>query len=124
MLNTVATTFNEGVAPCHSRRRHNDGDLTVRLRTQDMYGNGVPVHRVAARELAREDTEEREYYSSARLQEQQWRGLHVKRAPGQVDEYLGARATPMPPDRHFVHRRVWVQGSLPGRRSLRTHMIA
>jgi hypothetical protein len=71
-----------------------------------MYGDGVPVHRVAARELAREDTEEREYYSSARWQERQRRGLHVKRAPGRVDVYMGARATQTPPDRHFVHKKV------------------
>jgi hypothetical protein len=46
-----------------------DGHLTVWPRTQTMHGNRVPVYRVAEREFARENTEERKHHSSARVQE-------------------------------------------------------
>jgi hypothetical protein len=89
-----------------------------------MHGNRVPVYRVAVRELAREDTEEREHHSSARLQERQRGGAHVKGAPERVDVGWRARSTPTPPGRDVFRSRVRGQGCLPGGRSLRAQMIA
>jgi hypothetical protein len=69
VLNTAPTTLNQRVTPSGARRRHSDGDRTVRPQTQSMHGNRVPVHGVAVSELAGEDTEEGERNSSARVQE-------------------------------------------------------
>jgi hypothetical protein len=78
---------------------------------------------MAVREVAREDTEKREYHSSTRVQE--WRrGAHIKGALQRVDVGRWARATPTPPGRYVVRSRVQGQGSLPGRGSQRAHMIA
>jgi hypothetical protein len=42
-----------------------------------MDGNRVPVYRVAVGEFVREDTEEREHNSIARVQERQREGEHM-----------------------------------------------
>jgi hypothetical protein len=73
VLDTAPTTFNQRVTPSRAMRKHSEGDLTVRPRTQAMHGNGVPVHRVAVRVLAREHLEERDNHGSARAQPQQER---------------------------------------------------
>jgi hypothetical protein len=89
-----------------------------------MHGNRVSVDRVAEREIAREGTEEMEHHSSARVQEWQRAGAHVKAAPERVDVGWRARSTPTPPGRNVFRIRVWGQGCLPGRRSVRVQMIA
>jgi hypothetical protein len=96
MLNAAPTTLRQSITPSRSRRRHGDGDLVVRPRTQTMQGNGIPVHRVAAREPSRKDTEERERHSRARVQERPWRRAHGEGAPERVDVCGGPRATPAP----------------------------
>jgi hypothetical protein len=85
VLNTAPPTFNQRVAPSRARRGYGDGDLTVRSWTQPMQRNGVPVQRVAVRELAGEDTEEREHNSSAVVQKRQERGVHVKGVLDRID---------------------------------------
>jgi hypothetical protein len=65
-----------------------------------MHGNRVPVHKMAVRQLAREDTEERDHHSSARVQERQETGAHVKGAQDRIDADGGARATLTPPGRN------------------------
>jgi hypothetical protein len=119
-----AAKVNQRVTPSCSRRGHGDGHLTVGPRTQTMHGNRIPVHRVAEREFAGEDTEERDHHSSARVQERQRWGAQVKGAPQRVDVRWQARSTPTPPGRDVVRSRVRGQGSLPGKRCLRAQMIA
>jgi hypothetical protein len=122
VLNTAPTAFNQRVPPSRARWGHGDGHLKVLLRTQTMHGNRVPVYRVTVREFAREDTEEREHHSSARVQERQREGAHVNGAPERVDVGWRARSTP-PLGRDVYRSRIRGQGCLPGRRSLRTQMI-
>jgi hypothetical protein len=85
---------------------------------------GTESHRVAEREFAGEDTEERERHSSARVQERQRWGAQVKGAPQRVDVGWRARSTPTPPGRDVFRSRVRDQGSLPDKRCLRSQMIA
>jgi hypothetical protein len=75
VLNTAPTTLKQRVTRSRARRGHGDGHLTIGPWTQTMHGNRVPFHRVAVGEFAREQTEEREQHSSARMQE-----LHPGRA--------------------------------------------
>jgi hypothetical protein len=124
VLNTAPTTFNQRVTYSRARRAHGDGHLTVWPRTQTMHGNRVPVYRVAVGGFAREDTQEREYHGSARVQQRQRGGAHVNGAPETVDVGWRARSTPTPPGRNVDRSRVRGQGSLPVRRSLRAQMIA
>jgi hypothetical protein len=88
-----------------------------------MHWNRVLVDRVAVREFAREDAEEREHHSSARVQERRRGGVHVKGSPERVYVSGRARPTPTPPGRDVFRSRVRSQGWLPGRKSLRAHMI-
>jgi hypothetical protein len=123
VLNAAPTTFNQRVTPSRSRWGDGNGHLAVWSRTQTMHGNRVPVHRVAVGEFAGEDAEEREHHSSARVQERQWRGAHVKGVPERVDVSRRARSTPTTPSRNVFCSRVWGQRSLPRRRSLRAQVI-
>jgi hypothetical protein len=123
VLNTAPTALNQRVSPSRARQGQGDGHLTVRPRTQTMHENRVPVDRVAEKEFAREDTEEREHHSSARVQERQRGGAHVKGAPERVDVGWRARSTPTPPGSNVFRMSVRSQGCLPGRRSLRAQMI-
>jgi hypothetical protein len=66
-----------------------------------MHGNRVPVYRVAEREFAREDTEERGHHSSARVKERQRGGALLKGAPERVDVGWRARSTVSPPGETF-----------------------
>jgi hypothetical protein len=106
VLNTAPTALNQRVPPSRARWGHGDGHLTVWSWTQTMHGNRVPVYRVAEREFAREDTEEREHHSSARVQERQRRGAHVKGTSKRVYVSGWARPTPTPPGRDVVRSRV------------------
>jgi hypothetical protein len=110
VLNTAPTALNQRVSPSRARRGHGDGHLTAPPRTQTMHGNRVLVDRVAEREFSREDTEEREHHSSARVQERQRGGAHVKGAPERVDAGWRARSTPTPPGRNVFRSRVRGQG--------------
>jgi hypothetical protein len=106
VLNTAPTAFNQRKPPSRARQGNGDGHFTVYARTQTMHGNRVPVDRVAVREFAREDTEEREHHSRARVQEPQRGGAHVKGAPERVDVGWRARSTPTPPGRNVFLSRV------------------
>jgi hypothetical protein len=83
-LNAAPTTLRQSINLSSFRRRHGDGDLAFRPRTQTMEGNGIPVRSVAIREPAREGTEERESHSRARVQEWPRRGAHGEGAPERV----------------------------------------
>jgi hypothetical protein len=124
VLNTAPTAFNQRVPPSRAMRRHGDGPLTVWPRTRTMHGNRVPVYRVAVREFAREDTEERKHRNSASVQERQRLGAHAKGASERVDVGWRARSTPTSPGRNIFHSKVRGHGCIPGRRSLRAQMIA
>jgi hypothetical protein len=78
VLNTAPTTFNQRVPPSRARRGHGDRHLTVWPRTQAMHGNRVTVYRMSVKKFVREDTEERGHHCSARVQERQRWGAHVK----------------------------------------------
>jgi hypothetical protein len=106
VLNTAPTAVNQRVTPSRAKRGHGDGHLTVWPRTHTMHGNRVPVYREAVRELSREDTKEREHHSSARVQERQREGAHVKGAPERVDVGWRARSTPTPTGRDVFRSRV------------------
>jgi hypothetical protein len=111
------------VTPSSSRRRHGDGDLTGRPRTQTIQGNGIPVHRLVVWEPARKGTEEREHHSRARVQEHPRRRAHGEVAPERVDVCGGPRATPSPPGRDIFRSRMRGKSSLPGGGSLQAQRI-
>jgi hypothetical protein len=72
------------------------GTLQFSRAQETMQGNGFPVHRVAVREPVRQDTEEREHHSRARVQEHPRTRAHGKVTPARVHVCGGPRARPAP----------------------------
>jgi hypothetical protein len=118
MLEAAPAEFYPGAPPSSSWWRPGDANLAIRSRTELMQWQGVSRHRVTARKVAREETQEGVHERSRKLQQWHTGGAHGKRATERVEMHGRARPTPTAASRDVVRSGVGSEAALPGDRRL------